>query len=159
MATEQQEIMDEHKAKVKAQNESAKERWETVSCRLPKGTKERIAEKGLTVNGLINSLVLEKLAKMEKPFESPHANGGFRFMDWLDYVEERYGYKEVGEVKSPEERAMLEADAEKAGVLEDLRETWEHWEEYDQDEIIHFQLNPDLFPISKIVVDDDTEEE
>ena len=40
MATAKQEIMDEHKAKVKAQNESAKERWETVSCRLPKGTKE-----------------------------------------------------------------------------------------------------------------------
>ena len=45
MATAKQEIMDEHKAKVKAQNESAKERWETVSCRLPKGTKERIAKK------------------------------------------------------------------------------------------------------------------
>ena len=113
MATAKQEIMDEHKAKVKAQNESAKERWETVSCRLPKGTKERIAKKGLTVNGLINSLVLEKLAKLEKPFESPHADKNLRFMDWLDYVEERYGYKEVGEVKSPEERSLLEADAER----------------------------------------------
>lgn len=81
MAIAQQEIMDEHKAKVKAQNESAKERWETVSCRLPKGTKERIGKKGLTVNGLINSLVLEKLAKMEKPFESPHTDKNLRFMD------------------------------------------------------------------------------
>lgn len=138
MATAQQEIMDEHKAKVKAQNESAKERWETVSCRLPKGTKERIAKKGLTVNGLINSLVLEKLAKLEKPFESPHADKNLRFMDWLDYVEERYGYKEVGEVKSPEERSLLEADAERAGVLENLREAWDCWEEHDPDEVIHF---------------------
>lgn len=138
MATAQQEIMDEHKAKVKAQNESAKERWETVSCRLPKGTKERIAKKGLTVNGLINSLVLEKLAKLEKPFESPHADKNLRFMDWLDYVEERYGYKEVGEVKSPEERSLLEADAERAGVLENLREAWDRWEEHDPDEVIHF---------------------
>lgn len=138
MATAQQEIMDEHKAKVKAQNESAKERWETVSCRLPKGTKERIAKKGLTVNGFINSLVLEKLAKMEKPFESPHADKNLRFMDWLDYVEERYGYKEVGEVKSPEERSLLETDAERVGVLENLREAWERWEEHDPDEVIHF---------------------
>ena len=130
--------MDEHKAKVKAQNESAKERWETVSCRLPKGTKERIAKKGLTVNGFINSLVLEKLAKMEKPFESPHADKNLRFMDWLDYVEERYGYKEVGEVKSPEERSLLETDAERVGVLENLREAWERWEEHDPDEVIHF---------------------
>lgn len=138
MATAQQEIMDEHKAKVKAQNESAKERWETVSCRLPKGTKERIAKKGLTVNGLINSLVLEKLAKLEKPFESPHADKNLRFMDWLDYVEERYGYKEVGEVKSPEERSLLETDAEGSGVLENLREAWDRWEENDPDEVIHF---------------------
>ena len=138
MATAKQEIMDEHKAKVKAQHESAKERWETVSCRLPKGTKERIAKKGLTVNGLINSLVLEKLAKLEKPFESPHADKNLRFMDWLDYVEERYGYKEVGEVKSPEERSLLEADAERAGVLENLREAWDCWEEHDPYEVIHF---------------------
>lgn len=33
---------------------------------------------------------------MGKPFESPHADKNLRFMDWLDWVEERYGHKEVG---------------------------------------------------------------
>ncbi len=64
-------------------------------------------------------------------------------MDWLDYVEERYGYKEFGEVKSPEERALLEADAEGAGVIEQLRYVWEHPEEYDPDRVIYLQLSPD----------------
>ena len=46
------------KERIKRQNEEAKKRWETVSCRLPKGTKARIEETGETLNGLINRLVL-----------------------------------------------------------------------------------------------------
>lgn len=63
---EQQEIIDRQRRRVKTQNERAKENWDTVSCRLPKGTKKRITDKGLTVNGFINSLVLEELDKLEK---------------------------------------------------------------------------------------------
>lgn len=63
---EQQEIIDRHKKRIKDQNEKAKEKWDTVSCRLPSGTKKRITEKGLTVNGFINSLVLAELEKLEK---------------------------------------------------------------------------------------------
>ena len=63
---EQQEIIDKQKARIKTQNEKAKENWDTVSCRLPKGTRKRITDKGMTVNGFINTVVLEKLAELEK---------------------------------------------------------------------------------------------
>lgn len=62
---EQQAIIEKQKNRVKSQNEKAKENWDTVSCRLPKGTRKRITEKGLTVNGFINSLVLEELDRLE----------------------------------------------------------------------------------------------
>lgn len=63
---EQQEIIERQRKRVKDQNEKAKEKWDTVSCRLPSGTKKRITEKGLTVNGFINSLVLKELDRLEK---------------------------------------------------------------------------------------------
>lgn len=62
---EQQEIIDKQKARIKTQNEKAKENWDTVSCRLPKGTRKRITDKGMTVNGFINTVVLEKLEELE----------------------------------------------------------------------------------------------
>ncbi len=63
---EQKKIIEKQKKRVKSQNEKAKENWDTVSCRLPKGTKERIAAQGLTVNGFINTLVLSRLKELEK---------------------------------------------------------------------------------------------
>ena len=60
------EMLEKYKKRVKAQNESAKEKWDTVSCRLPKGTKDRIKALGLTVNGLINDLVLAELERLER---------------------------------------------------------------------------------------------
>lgn len=57
--------------------------------------------------------------------------------------------KKLGEVKLLEERAILEADAEEAGVIEQLRHVWEHQEKYDPDRVIYLQLNPDSFPLSK----------
>ena len=72
---EQQELIEKHKAKVKAQNESAKDRWDTVSCRLPSGTKKRIKALGLSTNGLINKLVLAELDRLENGgavAKSPH---------------------------------------------------------------------------------------
>lgn len=53
------------KERAKRQNERAKELWDTVSCRLPKGTRKRIQAQGLTVNGYINELVLEDLKRRE----------------------------------------------------------------------------------------------
>ena len=65
MAKTDKEILDNYKARVKAQNEAAKENWDTVSCRLPKGTKDRIKALGLTVNGVINDCVLKFLNTAE----------------------------------------------------------------------------------------------
>lgn len=62
---EQRRIIEKQRIRVKSQNEKAKENWDTVSCRLPKGTRKRITDLGLTVNGLINSLVLEYLDREE----------------------------------------------------------------------------------------------
>lgn len=60
------EMLEKYKKRVKAQNEAAKENWDTVSCRLPKGTKDRIKALGLTVNGLINDLILSELKRLER---------------------------------------------------------------------------------------------
>ena len=60
------EMLEKYKKRVKAQNEAAKENWDTVSCRLPKGTKDRIKALGLTVNGVINKSVLSFLECMEE---------------------------------------------------------------------------------------------
>lgn len=61
-----EEMLEKYKARVKAQNEAAKKNWDTVSCRLPKGTKDRIKALGLTVNGVINNGVLMYLDSYEK---------------------------------------------------------------------------------------------
>lgn len=49
----------------KRQNEHIKANYDRISITLPKGTKERIQAKGLTVNGYINMLVLEDLKRKE----------------------------------------------------------------------------------------------
>lgn len=60
------EMLEKYKKRVKSQNEAAKKNWDTVSCRLPKGTKDRIKALGLTVNGLINDLVIAELERLER---------------------------------------------------------------------------------------------
>lgn len=49
----------------KRQNEYIKGNYDRVSATLPKGTTERIKALGLSVNGLINSLVLAELERLE----------------------------------------------------------------------------------------------
>ena len=60
-----QEKEKARKERVKRQNEQAKNTWETVSCRLPIGTKKRIENQGFSINGLINKLILAELDKLE----------------------------------------------------------------------------------------------
>ena len=55
---------EKRKARIKAQNESAKERWETVSCRLPKGTKQFFVDRGYTLNGIINELIQREIERI-----------------------------------------------------------------------------------------------
>lgn len=60
------ELQEYLQDRYKKQNEKAKENWDCVSLKLPKGTKDRIKAQGLTVNGYINKLVLEDLKRMEQ---------------------------------------------------------------------------------------------
>ena len=59
------EIADRARERVRRQNEAAKDNWDCVSCRLPKGTKERIQAQGYAVNRFINIVVLAELKKLE----------------------------------------------------------------------------------------------
>ncbi len=59
------EIAEKARKRAKKQNEAAKNNWDCISCRLPKGTKDRIQAQGYTVNGFLNAAVLAELKKLE----------------------------------------------------------------------------------------------
>lgn len=64
MNEEQRKLLEQAKKqreRIKRQNQAAKNNWDCVSLKLPKGTKKQIIDKGETVNGLINRLVKEYL--------------------------------------------------------------------------------------------------
>jgi hypothetical protein len=56
---------EKRRKQAKMWNENAKKKWETVSCRLPLGTKKRIENAGESINGLINRLILAELDEIE----------------------------------------------------------------------------------------------
>ena len=62
---DEKKMIQNYKSRVKRQNEKAKENYDRISVMLPKGTKDRIQAQGLTINGFVNQLVLEKLDELE----------------------------------------------------------------------------------------------
>ena len=62
---EEKKMIENYKSRVKRQNEKAKENYDRISVMLPKGTKDRIQAQGLTINGFVNQLVLDKLDELE----------------------------------------------------------------------------------------------
>lgn len=62
---DEKKMIENYKSRVKRQNEKAKENYDRISVMLPKGTKDRIQAQGLTINGFVNRLVLEKLDELE----------------------------------------------------------------------------------------------
>lgn len=68
------EIAEKARERARKQNEAAKNNWDCITCRLPKGTKERIQAQGLTINGFVNGLVLAELERLEAP-TAPTNNG------------------------------------------------------------------------------------
>ena len=62
---DEKKMIENYKSRVKRQNEKAKENYDRISVMLPKGTKDRIQAQGLTINGFVNQLVLDKLDEME----------------------------------------------------------------------------------------------
>ena len=94
------EQAERYREQVRRQNEASKKNWDTVSCRLPKGVKNRVRECGESVNGLINSLVLQWLEdheRKEEPAKDPEQNRYFTIPPV------------AGEMKPEEEAAALEA--------------------------------------------------
>lgn len=67
-----EQIAANARERARRQNEKAKENWDIISCRLPKGTKDRIADLGLTANGVINTAVLAYLDTLESQAEIYH---------------------------------------------------------------------------------------
>lgn len=65
-----EQIAANARERARRQNEKAKENWDIISCRLPKGTKDRIADLGLTANGVINTAVLAYLDALERKTEN-----------------------------------------------------------------------------------------
>lgn len=59
------EIQEYLQDRYKRQNEHIKENYDRVSVTLPKGTKDRIKERGYSINGFISDAVIEKLDKDE----------------------------------------------------------------------------------------------
>lgn len=49
------------KARIKRQNEAAKERFEKITIQVPKGTKEKIQATGESLNGFINRIIQENI--------------------------------------------------------------------------------------------------
>lgn len=94
MEKEDIEMLEKYKKRIKAQNEAAKENWDIVSCRLPKGTKKRIKALGLSVNGVINKSVLSFLECMEEERKEE--------LDRLEAPTER---KETHQIESLDEQA------------------------------------------------------
>ena len=65
MDEKEKQKLDNLNKRYKKQNEAIAEKYDRVSATLPKGTKKRIDALGLSVNGLINSLVLAELERLE----------------------------------------------------------------------------------------------
>ena len=66
MDEKEKQKLDNLNKRYKKQNEAIANKYDRVSATLPKGTTERIKALGLTVNGLINDLVLAELDRLER---------------------------------------------------------------------------------------------
>ena len=65
MDEKEKKKLDNLNKRYKKQNEEIAKKYDRVSATLPKGTTERIKALGLSVNGLINKLVLAELERLE----------------------------------------------------------------------------------------------
>lgn len=116
------EIAEKARERAKKQNEAAKNNWDCISCRLPKGTKDRIQALGYTVNGFLNIIVLAELEKLEAEApqtaqpetakeEQPKADAPedvAALNNWLHQVQEENEQKRLQEVA----RRQLNTEAE-----------------------------------------------
>ena len=110
------EMLEKYKKRVKAQNEAAKKNWDTVSCRLPKGTKDRIKALGLTVNGVINDCVLKFLNTAENAqndhtiVENTKADKSIDEVSNVAMLEDLQAELDARKVKNPDEMTAEERE-------------------------------------------------
>ena len=65
MDEKEKKKLDNLNKRYKKQNEEIAKKYDRVSATLPNGTTERIKALGLSVNGLINKLVLAELERLD----------------------------------------------------------------------------------------------
>lgn len=65
MNEKEKQKLERLNARYKRQNKAIGEKYDRVSATLPKGTAKRIQALNLTVNGLINDLVIAELERLE----------------------------------------------------------------------------------------------
>lgn len=107
------EIQEYLQDRYKKQNEHIKENYDRVSVTLPKGTKERIKEKGYSINGFIADAVVEKLDKDEvnnalQGEKSQEKDKHEEFTDRLNKESLEALYKEYGEMGTKDITLQLE---------------------------------------------------
>ena len=113
------EQAERYREQVRRQNEASKKNWDTVSCRLPKGVKNRVRECGESVNGLINSLVLQWLEdheRKEEPAKDPEQN---RYFTFPPKAKERTREEEVMQLQKVENEAKQKMAMQKAELTEE----------------------------------------
>ena len=113
------EQAERYREQVRRQNEASKKNWDTVSCRLPKGVKNRVRECGESVNGLINSLVLQWLEdheRKEEPAKDPEQN---RYFTFPPKAKERTPEEEIMQLQKVENEAKQKMAMQKAELTEE----------------------------------------
>ena len=113
------EQAERYREQVRRQNEASKKNWDTVSCRLPKGVKNRVRECGESVNGLINSLVLQWLEdheRKEEPAKDPEQN---RYFTFPPKAKERTLEEEIMQLQKVENEAKQKMAMQKAELTEE----------------------------------------
>ena len=109
------EQAEHYREQVRRQNEASKKNWDTVSCRLPKGVKDRVRECGESVNGLINSLVLQWLEDHERK-EDPEQEKYFTFPP---KAKERTPEEEAAKWQSLQDKVDRKMAIQKAELTEE----------------------------------------
>lgn len=113
------EQAEHYREQVRRQNEASKKNWDTVSCRLPKGVKDRVRECGESVNGLINSLVLQWLEdheRKEDPAKDPEQD---RYFTFPPKAKERTPEEEAAKWQSLQDKVDQKMAIQKAELTED----------------------------------------
>lgn len=113
------EQAEHYREQVRRQNEASKKNWDTVSCRLPKGVKDRVRECGESVNGLINSLVLQWLEdheRKEEPAKDPEQD---RYFTFPPKAKERTPEEEAAKWQYLQDKVDQKMTIQKAELTED----------------------------------------